>query len=230
MSSTVRVTAGDVATIEISRPEKANAYDRATLEALEAAVRSLWSAARVVVVQSAGDGAFCGGADLDEVRTAPPEEALDLRSQHVFTALARAPFVSVAAVQGAAVAGGCELALATDLRVAGPSARFALPEPKLGLIPSAGGTTRLTRLVGPSRAKEIILGGRSVEAEAALGWGLVHRIAADPRAEARQWAEEIAAKDPMALRLAKAIVDLGEDDASLRLERVSEAFLYSRRT
>lgn len=227
--SSLHVTVGLVATIEIRRAEKANAYHRATLEALEQAIRELSGSARVVVVQAAGEGAFCAGADLTELAAATPEEALDLRSQRVFTALARAPFVSVAAIHGPAIAGGFELALACDLRVAGPRARFGLPEPDHGLIPSAGGTTRLTRLVGPGRAKEVILGGRVVEAEAALDWGLVHRVVADPRAEAREWAEAIAKRDPVALRLAKGIIDLGEDEASLRLERVSEAWLYSRR-
>lgn len=222
-------TVGRVGRIVLDRPGKAHAYDRAHLDALLAAARGLAERCAVLVVQSTGDGAFCGGADLDEMRDASPLDALDLRSQRVFTALARLPVVTIAAVQGPAVAGGFELALACDLRVAGPRARFWLPETRLGILPSAGGTTRLTRIVGPSRAKEVILGGRELDAEAALAWGVVHRIADDPRAEALLWAEQIAGHDLVALALAKELIDAGEDAGSLARERVAESVLYARK-
>lgn len=225
----LHVVSGTVAVVEIRRPKRANAYDRETLDALDAAVHALSASARVVIVQAQGDGAFCGGADLDELAVARPEDALDLRAQRVFTALARAPFVSIAAIHGPAVAGGLELALACDLRVAGPAATFSLPEPERGLIPAAGGTTRLTRIVGPGRARQLILGGDQIDATTALHWGLVGRVDDDARAEARAWAERVARRDPVALRLAKAVID-HEDEASLALERVSEAFLYTRRS
>lgn len=226
---TIHVSEGLVATIELQRPARANAYDRATLLALDQAIAALSGQARVVVVQSAGQGAFCGGADLSELQGADPLDALDLLSQQVFHGLARAPFVSVAAVHGPAVAGGFELALACDLRVAGPRARFSLPETSLGILPSAGGTTRLTAAVGSSRAKGVILGGLEISAQQALDWGLVHRLAEAPRAEALAWAQEVAQRDPVALRLARAIIDRGLDE-SLHLERVSEALLYSLRS
>lgn len=225
----VHVTPGEIATITLMRPEKAHAYDRAMLDALDDAVGRLAGRARVVIVASSGARAFCGGADLDEVGRSTPEDALELRSQRVFTALARAPFVSIAAVHGPAVAGGCELALACDLRVVGPAATFSLPEPRRGLIPAAGGCTRLRRLVGPSRAKQVILGGDVIDADTAIAWGLAHRLADDARAAAEAWAGDIAGADPMALRLAKAIVDRDAEDASLAEERLAEAFLYSRR-
>ncbi len=225
---TVHVSEGRVATIELRRPQRANAYDRATLRALDEAITDLSTSARVVVIQSAGQGAFCGGADLAELGSVDPLDALDLLSQQVFHHLARAPFVSLAAIHGPAVAGGFELALACDLRVAGPEARFSLPETGLGLLPSAGGTTRLAAAVGSSRAKGIILGGQQVSAEQALAWGLVHRLAHDPRAEALTWAGEVARRDPVAMRLARSIIDSGQDE-SLHLERVSEALLYSLR-
>ena len=185
----------------------------------------------MVVVQSTGDRAFCGGADLGAMRTATPLDALDLLSQRVFAELADSPVVSVAAIQGAAVAGGCELALACDLRVVGPAARFALPETALGLIPAAGGCTRLPRLVGQSVARQVILAGGTISAEQAVRWGLaVDPIATDPRAEAHRIARTIAERDPVALRLAKQVLGRDGRHASLEAERVAEAVLYGRRS
>jgi enoyl-CoA hydratase/carnithine racemase len=220
---------GAVGQLWLDRPERAHAYDRAHLDALLVAAEALAAAHRVLVVCSTGERAFCGGADLGAMKHASPLDALELRSQRVFTALARLPVVTIAAVQGAAVAGGFELALACDLRVAGPAARFSLPETRLGILPSAGGTTRLTRLVGPSRAKEVILAGRTVDAEAALAWGIVHRVVSDPRAEALAWAREIAERDPVAVAMAKSLIDADESDGALARERQAEAVLYARR-
>jgi enoyl-CoA hydratase/carnithine racemase len=163
------------------------------------------------------------------MRRKGPLDALELRSQRVFTRLARLPAVTIAAVQGPAVAGGFELALACDLRVVGPRARFWLPETALGILPSAGGTTRLVRLVGPSRAKAVILGGQQLDADTALAWGLANRLADDPRAEARAWAAEIAKRDQAALSLAKGLLDAPESAAGLAGERAAEAILYARR-
>jgi enoyl-CoA hydratase/carnithine racemase len=218
---------GSVGVLWLDRPERAHAYDRAHLDAFDAAARALAASHPVIVVASTGDRAFCGGADLDAF--GGPLDALDLRSQLVFTALARLPVVTIAAVHGAAVAGGFELALACDLRVVGPAARFWLPETKLGIIPSAGGTTRLTRLVGPSRAKEVILGGRVIDADTALAWGVAHRVVEDPRAEAVAWGQSIAQRDAVALAMAKALIDAGESDGALARERQAEAVLYARR-
>lgn len=219
---------GLVGVVRLDRPERAHAYDRAHLDALLAAVEELATTQRVVVVASTGDKAFCGGADLDTF--GGPLDALELRSQRVFTALARLPVVTIAAVHGAAVAGGFELALACDLRVAGPNARFWLPETTLGILPSAGGTTRLARLAGPSRAKEVILGGRVLDARAALDWGIVHRLVDDPRADALAWAEQIAAtRDPVAQAMAKTLLDADESDGALARERQAEAVLYARK-
>ncbi len=218
-----------VTTIRLDRRPRANAYDGPALDALEAAIAGVRTA--VAVIESAGEGAFCAGADRDALAAAAPLSALDLQSQRAFDAIARAPWVSIAAVQGAAVGGGFELALACDLRVAGFGARFWLPEPTLGLIPAAGGCTRLPRLVGRPRAKSVILGGRRLSARDALDWGLVDRVVADPRAAAAAWAREIAARrDPVAQRLAKQLIDSDQPaDASLREERVAEALLYSLR-
>jgi enoyl-CoA hydratase len=221
------VVEGGVGLLTLDRPERAHAYDAAHLEAIAGVLRSL--TVSVLVVASTGDRAFCAGADLGEMAAAGPLDALDLRSQAVFTALARVPAVTIAAVQGAAVAGGFELALACDLRVAGPAARFVLPETGLGIVPSAGGTTRLARLVGISRAKEVILAGREVDAATALAWGLVHRVAEDPRDEAVRWATALLGRDVTAMIAAKRLLDADEPAASLLGERVVEAGLYARK-
>lgn len=213
----------------LDRPERAHAYDRAHLDALIDGARALSEQARVLIVRSTGARAFCAGADTDALRDATPLDALDLRSNRVFTALAELPCVTLAVIQGPAVAGGFELALGCDLRVAGPAARFWLPETALGIVPSAGGTTRLARLVGPARAKEVILGGRALDAQDALAWGVVNRIAADPLAEAQGWAEQIAARSPEALRAAKELIDADLDARALSRERYAEAVLYADR-
>jgi enoyl-CoA hydratase len=218
-----------VGLLTLDRPERAHAYDRQHLLALRDGMAHLEESVSVVVISSTGARAFCGGADLSQLHDADPLDALDLLSQRVFSAIAASPVITIAAVQGAAVAGGCELALACDLRVVGPAASFSLPETALGLIPSAGGCTRLTRLVGPGRAKEVILGGASIDAETAVAWGLAGRLVADPRPEALAMAERIAGRDPVALRLAKQIIDHDEDPRSLAAERLAEALLYARR-
>jgi len=222
---------GSIARIILDRPQRANAYDLAMLEALEAALDQALAEPEhgALVIESAGQGAFCGGADLAQMKQADPLDALDLRSQAVFDRIARSPLVTVAAVHGAAVAGGFELALACDLRVASPQARFSLPETALGLIPSAGGCTRLTRLLGPSRAKQIILAGEVLDARTALEWGLIAALVPEPRQEAMALARKIAGRDRIALRLAKQIIDIDDDKPSLQAERVAEALLYSRK-
>lgn len=227
----VRVERVDgVGLLTLDRPQKAHAYDRAHLEALAAGFAELEGSVPVVVVQSTGDGAFCGGADLHELREVDPLAALDLRSQAVFTRIARSPVLTIAAVHGAAVGGGCELALACDLRIVGARARFALPELAHGLTPAAGGCTRLTRLVGPSIAKQVILFGHTLDADAAARCGLALGPVEDPRAEAKALAlRQVVERDPLAARLAKQVIDRSEDPASLEAERVGQSLLYHRR-
>lgn len=216
-----------VTTVLLQRPSRANAYNRALLQLLDEALAALRTP--TLVIGSVGSS-FCGGADLQEMGDTPPLDALDMLSQAVFERLARLPAVSIAAVGGPAVAGGFELALACDLRVGGPNARFQLPETGLGLIPSAGGCARLPRLIGGARARELVLTGRNIGAAEALSWGLLNRIAEDPLAEAQTWAREISARDPVALRLAKQALDSASPiAASLELERVAEALLYQRK-
>lgn len=216
--------------LRLDSPRRANAYDAADLQAFEAGLEALLSGgARVIVVESSGEGAFCGGADLKGMASPDPLGPLDLASQRAFERLARAPAVSIAAVQGPAVAGGCELALACDLRVVGPRARFALPETALGLIPAAGGISRLGALLGTSIARQVILAGREIGAEQAVAWGLAIELHDDPRRQARQLARSIQARDPLALRLAKELIAGPGLQASLLAERLAESVLYGQR-
>jgi enoyl-CoA hydratase/carnithine racemase len=213
----------------LDRPSRAHAYDPPMLEALRAGFSALAERVSVVVIGSTGERAFSGGADTQAMKGVDPLEVLDLLSQRVFNEIARSPVISVAAVQGAAVGGGFELALACDLRVIGPQARLRLPETSLGLIPSAGGCTRLSRLVGASVAKQVILAGRELGPEEALQRGLAIEIADPPLERALALAAVLARRDPVALRLAKQVIDQGGEAAGLEAERVSEALLYMRR-
>ena len=215
--------------IRVDRPEKANAYDRAHLVALRDAIETLRTSASVVIISSTSDRVFCAGADLDEMKQATPEDARNLLSQAVFTELARAPFVSMAVVDGPAVAGGCELALAADLRVIGDGASFRLPETRLGIIPAAGGCTRLTGLLGAAVAKQVILGGQDITAAQAVDWGLGRSGGESPMAVALEWAASVRDASPEARRAAKQIIDQAAEDASLLAERTAQATLYSER-
>ena len=218
-----------VGIISLDRPEKANAYDRAHLDALAEAFNQLTTECAVVIIRSTDPRFFCAGADLNELKDATPEDARQLRSQAVFTAIARSEAVSIAVIDGPAVAGGCELALAADLRVIGANAVFKLPETSLGIIPAAGGCTRLTTLLGASVAKSVILGGEAISSDQAILWGLGVDGGDDADATAIAWAERLAKLKPEALRAAKRIIDAASEDASLAEERAAQSVLYALR-
>jgi enoyl-CoA hydratase len=194
------------------------------LQQLEEAWIEISKVCTVAIFSSTGHRAFCAGADLNELRKRSAKDAEKMHSQSLFEQISQSPITSIAAVHGAAVAGGCELALCCDLRVLGPQASFSLPEVSLGLIPSAGGCTRLPQLVGISRAKAVILGGLTIRAQQAVEWGLATSIVSDPLAEAHRWAKHIAGFDSTALALAKSVLS----EPSLEEERRCEAILYDR--
>ncbi len=212
----------------LCRPEAKNALGRQLLGELEAALAALAEApaARVVVLHSLVPGAFCAGADLKERAgmTAEQAEAFVDRLRNAFTALAALALPTVAAIEGAALGGGLELALACDLRVAGGEAQLGLPETSLAIIPGAGGTQRLPRLVGPARAKDLVFTGRRIDVAEALGMGLVDRLAEAGQglATALDLARQISPNGPVALRVAKEAIDHGLDldlERGLELER-----------
>lgn len=201
----------------LERPAARNALGRQLLGELEAVLEQLAgdAEARVVVLHSLVPGVFCAGADLKERAGMPPAEAESFvkRLRTAFTALERLPMPTLAALEDAALGGGLELALACDLRVAGEAALLGFPETTLAIIPGAGGTQRLPRLVGRSAAKDLIFTGRRIGPAEARTMGLVDRVAA--RGEALQAALELARQmlpnGPAALRAAKAAIDGGLD-------------------
>ena len=209
---------GDLAgttVLTLDRPAAKNALGRAMLAELAAALQALRfdPAVRAVVLASAVAGVFCAGADLKErAGMSPPEVAAFVHGlRAAFSGVASLPMPVIAAIEGAALGGGCELALACDLRVAGADASLALPETGLAIIPGAGGTQRLPRLVGASAAKELIFTGRRLRAPEAAALGLVdHCVPAGQALErALALAREILPRGPLAVRAAKAAIDGG---------------------
>ena len=197
----------------LNRPSAKNALGRQLLTELQEALSVLRSDAgvRVVVVHSLLPGVFCAGADLKERETMSPSEAgvFVQRIRTTFSELEDLPMPTIAVIEGAAFGGGLELALAADLRVAGSAAKMGLVETALAIIPGAGGTQRLPRLIGVSRAKELIFTARRIGAEEAGRLGLVDQLAASGGAlpQALRLAREILPNGPVALRLAKQAVN-----------------------
>jgi enoyl-CoA hydratase len=197
---------GAVATLTINRPKVLNALDAATLGELGEAMRALQADAsvRVVILTGSGERAFVAGADINELATLAPDAAKAHAElgQRVFDLIERLGKPVIAAVNGFALGGGCELAMACTVRLAADSARFGQPEVKLGLTPGFAGTQRLPRLVGKGRAMELILGGGVIDAAEAFRIGLVNRVvpAASLMDEARALAQAWAANAPIAMR------------------------------
>jgi len=208
---------GEVCTVTIDRPEALNALNSKVLVELEMVLDSLAEdeQCKVVIVTGAGDKSFVAGADIAEMKDMGADEAHIFGStgNRVFRKLERLPQPTIAAVNGFALGGGCELALACDMRIAAQNARFGEPEVSLGIIPGFGGTQRMPRLIGVSRAMELILTGRMIDAEEALALGLVDRVvpADHLREECLKVARAIAGNGPQAVRLAKQAIRDGLD-------------------
>jgi enoyl-CoA hydratase/carnithine racemase len=222
---------GTVAVFTITRPERMNSLSRGTLRALGKLTREAIQnpSVRAIVVTGAGQKAFCAGADLKE-RQGMSENDVRLQValyREELGVLDGSPKPVVAAINGVAFGGGLELALMCDLRVAAPHAVLALPETTLGIIPGAGGTQRLPRVVGEARAKEMILLGRRVEAREALAWGLVNRVSPDGVDlvdDTVAWLRPIAEGAPIAQAAALEAIDRSFDTTlalGLELEKVS---------
>jgi len=195
-----------VATLTIDRPEVRNALDTATVDEFHRALAEVEAArATVLVVTGSGEKSFVAGADIRSIRERRLTDALASINSRLMAAVEAHPAVSIAAVNGWALGGGCELALSCDIRIAAEHAVFGLPEPTLGIIPGAGGTQRLPRIVGLGRAKEMILTGARWDARQALERGLVSAVVPGAALldEARAWAERVLALGPLAVRLAK---------------------------
>ncbi len=216
---------GGVGTIRVDRPPM-NALSRQVQEGIRSVAQEAADRAEVrAVIVYGGEKVFAAGADIKEMVAMPaPEIAAQVqRLSSSFTAVAAIPKPTVAAITGFALGGGYELALCCDRRVAGNNVKVGQPEILLGIIPGAGGTQRLPRLVGPARAKELIYTGRFVEAGEALRMGLVDEVvpADDVYRAARRWAEQFVGGPGRALAAAKAAIDDGLDvdlDHGLQLE------------
>ena len=221
-----------VAVVRLENP-KVNALSSEVLRQLRSAAEALTEAPPGAVVVTGGDRVFAAGADIAEF--AGPDQARLVGGLFLdaLNAVAAIPRATIAAVSGFALGGGCELALACDFRVASATARFGQPEVLLGIIPGGGGTQRLARLVGPARAKDLILSGRQVRADEALAVGLVDRVS-EPEAvhdTALAWAAELAAGAVVAQGLAKQAVDRGLDGAlAAGLDLEQQLFVEAFRT
>jgi enoyl-CoA hydratase len=206
------------AIITLDRPRQLNALNSATIDELGLAIDELASdeQTRAVVITGAGDRAFVAGADIGEinaVRSAGEGTRLSETVQRLFFKLSDLPLVFIAAINGYALGGGFELALACDLRLAADTAQLGLPEVSLGLIPGWGGTQRLLRLIGPGMAKYLVLTGSRIGAEEARSMGLVEQVypAHELLGRACDLAATIASMPPLAIAAAKRLISTGHD-------------------
>ena len=198
---------GDAVLVTLNAPERRNAIDQEMVDGLHAVLDELQADPSVaaIVLTGAGDKAFAAGADIAQLRDRTSADALAAINSGVFARIEECAVPVIAAIKGYALGGGCELAIACDLRVLGESAKMGQPEVKLGIIPAAGGTYRLPRLVGLGRARELVYTGRIVDADEALRIGLANAVVPDAEVvdRALAMADEIAKNGRLAVRGAK---------------------------
>ncbi len=219
--------------VTLNRPEKLNALSQALTGEVVHALNEVQGDAGIrAIIITGGPKVFAAGADLSKMQTAT---AIDMYSRNLagdmWSTVAKMPQPTIAAVAGYALGGGCELAMACDLRLAADNARFGQPEINVGIYPGAGGTQRLSRLIGLGRAKELIFMGDNIKADEAYRIGLVNKVvpAESLMDEARAWAKKLATKPPFTLRVVKQVMDEGYDlslEAALRLERLGFISLF----
>ncbi|MBY8855695.1 enoyl-CoA hydratase/isomerase family protein [Nocardia sp. CA2R105] len=230
---TVRTDVADgVAVLTLDRPDVRNAIDRQVQADARAALATFRDDPEVggVVFTGAGDRAFAAGADISQLRDYTLHTGLAAEMQRLYDEVEAFEKPTIAAVNGYALGGGCELALACDIRIASPTAKFGLPETMLSVLPGAGGTQRMGRLIGMGRAIELILTGRLVDAAEAHAIGLVTAVTDDPVATARETAQNILRRGPLAVQLAKLVIRTGMDAdqrTGLVVERLAQALLYT---
>ncbi len=223
---------GPLAIVTVNRPDKRNALDLQTVEEFHGALAEIANArCSVFIVTGAGDKSFVAGADINAIKVRRRSDALAGINSRLMSAIESHDAVAIAAVNGYAMGGGCELALACDLRIASENALFGLPEPTLGIIPAAGGTQRLPRVVGLGRAKEMILTGAKWDAQRALDFGLVSEVVkpGDLMPTARAMAARVISLGPLAIRLAKQALNASANmplQAGLAFESMIQAVTY----
>ena len=223
-----------VGTIIIDRQDVRNALNKTTVDELQIAVRELEEdpKLRIIIITGAGEKAFVAGADIKELHERTMLEALVPGMQKVYREIEQSSKVTIAVINGHALGGGCELALACDLRVVANHAKIGLPELNLAIIPGAGGTQRLMRIVGKGRALEMILTGKIIDGQEAERIGLVTQSVESNnlRNVTNQLVESILSKGPLALKLAKMVVNRGQDvdlDTALMLEKLAQTVLFA---
>ncbi len=221
--------ADGIASLELNRPEVRNAINKDLCDAVSRALDE-WAArddVRVVIVSGAGGKAFAAGADIGELKERTHTQAFLAWTQRMLQQVEDFPRPTIAAIDGYALGGGLELALACDLRVASKSAKIGMPEVSLGIFPSAGGTWRLPRLGGLGRAKELIYTGRIVDAVEASQWGLFESLVErDAKAEAQRIATLIAANAPLAVQVAKVSLNAAAKVHAAPMEWVGQGLLF----
>lgn len=225
-----------LAILQLNRPEKHNALSRQVIEELTTLFAELSADQdlRTIILTGAGEKAFCAGTDIGELSEKSEAEAVALskRGQQLCDQIETSPVPVIAAINGIAAGGGCELALACHLRIASTTASFSLPETKLGVIPGYGGTQRLVREIGHGRALELILTGQSLPAEQAYDFGLVNRVVQPTELleSAQKLAAEIAKLSPLSIRACLQAVTQGSElplNEGLALETKLFASLFA---
>jgi enoyl-CoA hydratase len=224
----------NVCIVTVNRPEVRNALNRETWLELDSAVSSVQKddEIKVVIITGAGEKAFVSGADINALKERTMLETFTGENQSILNRLANLDKVSIAAINGFALGGGCELAMACDLRVAAENAKLGQPEINLAILPGAGGTQRLSRIVGVAKAKELIFTGDIIDAGEALRIGLVNRVVAPGQAviAAKEMAQKIVKKGPLAIRFAKTVIDFGSNvniESGLLMEKLAQTVLFA---
>jgi len=216
-----------IATVVIDRPKALNALNSEVLIDLVNVISEIRTRKdiRIVLLMGGGEKSFVAGADIAQMSNLNPLEGAEFSriGQNVFRMITELPYPTIAVIQGFALGGGCELALACDIRIASEKARFGQPEVGLGIIPGFGGTQRLARLIGPGQAKKLIFSAEIIQAAQALEIGLVEQVVAPEQLNETvlNLAQAIASKSPNALKLAKTAIDQGLEgslEEGMRLE------------
>jgi enoyl-CoA hydratase len=222
-----------IAWVVIDRPEVRNAIDLQTVNELHAVITEIQTSedAAVVVLSGSGDKVFVSGADIRDIRSRNKLDALKGINSRLFKAVEDCEKPVIAAVNGLALGGGCELALSCDIRICSENAKFGLPEASLGIIPGAGGMYRMSRVVGLGITKELILTGEAIDAQRALQVGLVSRVVPqnDLSKTAEQIAQKILSRGPLAIRLAKRSLNLitqMSTEGAMALESFAQGILF----
>ena len=225
----------EIVQITIDRPDKLNAMNLDVMEEFITVLDNLEKdSSKIVIITGSGQKAFSAGADIEYMSTIGPTEAekYALRGHEVLNKIEKLPKPVIAAINGYALGGGCELALSCDIRFASKNAHLGQPEVTLGICPGWGGTQRLLRLVGPARAKDLIFSGRRIDVEEAFSMGLVNKIFSSESllAETKTYAKTIVKNSGYAVGVSKMLVNRGMDsslDTGLKLEIYSWSLCFS---